>query len=221
MSLVDVKALAAFRVPALPAGLVIGRSSDGNPAVVRFFRPEPTRVAVVGGWWFGRLLVFRTLALGARVLVYTSRPDQWQGLSEWATGRPDRLAVITGNRPVVVPPGSQTQPVLQIWDGGLPLGAPMPPSRPWQTQMSLLHQLTDPVGRELAESDLQFMQTLTAPEAAVAQSRKRLSNRTAQLLQALRHDMLAVFGPDFADPFLWLTPTSGEVRRLGPPRRHG
>lgn len=219
-SVADVKTLAAFRVPTGPAGLVIGRTSNNSPAVLRFFRPEQIRVAVVGGWWLGRLLVFRALALGARVLVYTPRPDQWQGLSEWATARPDRLAVVAPNRPLAVPPGSQIQPILQIWDGGAPPDKTLPPAQPWHTRLSLIHNLTDPAGRELVESDLRILQTLSAPEAAVAQSRLQLSTQTAGMLQTLRPDMLALFGGG-PDTFVWLAPTSSEMQRLGPPRRHG
>lgn len=214
----DIRALAAFRVPVGPAGMVLGRVSDGSQAVVRFFRPEPTRVAVVGGWWLGRLLVFRSLALGARVVVRTSTVDQWQGLSEWATGRPDRLAVISASAPIALPAASQTQPVLHVLDDGVT--GNLVPTSPWHTRLSLIHQLTQPAPRQLGESDLRIMQRLTGPEAAVAQSHLRLSAQTAGLLQVLEADMLAVLGAG-PDTCLWLTPTSNELQTLGPPRRHG
>lgn len=215
----DVRTLAAFRFPVGPAGLVIGRVSDGTPVILRFFGSEPTRIAAVGGWWLGRLLVFRALALGARVVVRTPRADQWQGLSEWATNRPDRLAVVAGDTPLALPPANASQPVLQVWDGGMPPAA-TPSVSPWHTHLSLIHQLTQPVPRDLAESDLRIVQCLTGPEAAVMQAQLRLSTQTAGLLQALRPDMVAVLGAG-PEKYLWLTPTPGEVQRLGAPRRAG
>ena len=36
-------------VPAVPAGLLLGRNRRGEPARVPFFRPDPTRVLLIGG----------------------------------------------------------------------------------------------------------------------------------------------------------------------------
>jgi len=203
-------------MPIASAGLLIGRANGGAPVALRFFRPEPTRVAAIGGWWLGRLLVFRSLALGARVVVRTSAVDQWQGLSEWATGRPDRLAVVAGNAPLTLPPASQTQPVLHVLDR-VPAGN-LVPDLPWHTRLSLIHQLSQPAPSELHESDLRLVQRLTGPEVAVAESQLRISAQTAGLLPVLNADMLAVLGAG-PDTCVWLTPTAGEQQCLGAPRR--
>ena len=72
-----------------PSGLVIGRDAEQVPVVAPFFRPEETRINLIGGVYLARLLVFRALAIGTRVAVCTTRPQEWNGLGETAT-RPQR-----------------------------------------------------------------------------------------------------------------------------------
>ena len=60
------QSLSRLAAPAGPAGVVIGREHAGDLAPLRLFRPEPTRVVLLGGAWVGQLLVFRCIANGAR-----------------------------------------------------------------------------------------------------------------------------------------------------------
>ncbi|HEX5594630.1 MAG TPA: hypothetical protein VFX61_01200 [Micromonosporaceae bacterium] len=216
MAVVDVGSLAAHQVPAGGAGVVLGRDPDGYPSVVRLFRPEPTRVALVAGWWAARLLAFRAMAIGALVAVHSQAPQQWQGLGDWAVGRPDRMALIPGAQPVAGPPGTAIQPVLWMVDGA----ARPPAPGPWQTQVLVVHQLAAQLGRELAEADVCILQRLSEPEAAVATTWLRLDNNTRQLVQAMPEDVFAVLSSGTVR-FTRSAPTSLEQRYLGQPRRHG
>jgi ESX secretion system protein EccE len=209
--------VAALAMPALSAGLVLGRDQQRSVVVVRLLRPQPTRVTLVGGWWAGRLVAARALALGARVVVSTVNPGQWQGFGEAMTGREDRVTVIGGEGPVP-PAGSATEPVLQIVD----IGPSGPQTRPelaaWQSQLTLLTELTDAGIPAVENADLVIVQRLTEPEARAAIRAMRLAPEAAGHLQMLADDMLAIVGGG-ADRYLWVSQTPTEHAQLGPPRR--
>lgn len=207
------QALSRLYAPAVSAGLVVGRNKDQVPVPVRAFRPEPTRIALVSGWWLARLLVFRTLALGARVVVFSVQPEGWAGLAEAATGRSDRLRIIPGEQPVHVP-ASRLQPALYLYDVG-PLGpVQRAPLGPWQTQVVLLRQLTQRGYPIVAEADLFMTQRLRPDETGVAASALGLIGEAPQMLQMLYDDMLGLLGEGLEE-FAWASPTSVEVQYLG------
>ncbi len=58
--------LGAIRAGRRRRGLVLGLNRDGDPVVVRLFRPEPTRAALIGGLPCAETLVLRALAIGRR-----------------------------------------------------------------------------------------------------------------------------------------------------------
>ncbi len=112
-----VAALRQLAAPRMASGVLLGSDSDKASVVLRLFRPEVTRVAMVGGLWPARLLIFRALALGARVVVFTYRPEAWNGFGRVTTGRDDRVAVLPVERPVVVA-ASPASPALHVYDLG-------------------------------------------------------------------------------------------------------
>ncbi len=199
------------------SGLILGVDQQRRPVPVRFFRPEPTKVTLVGGVWLQRLLAFRALAVGARIVVMTSDPGAWHGFGEWATGRADRLALWNDPRPPVVL-GSPQQPTLVIQDTGAYSTGPAPEPRPWQTQLTVLRQLSADNVRTLHDSSLVVMQRLTEPEAGLAVPALGLPDRSGQLLQVMGEDMLALLGGG-ADRYVWITPTDIERQYHGAPRR--
>jgi hypothetical protein len=198
--------------------MILGVDQQRQPIPIRFFRPEATRVTLVGGVWVQRMLAFRALALGARVVVMTADPGPWQGFGEWATGRNDRVALWNDPRPPLVPATSQ-QPALIINDGGM-YGAqlPQPELGPWQTQVVVLRQLGADNARALQECNLVMLQRLSATEAGVAVPTLGLPEQSDHLLQTMTEDMLALLGSD-ADRYVWLTTTAIERQYHGPPRR--
>src|SRR6266550_5382464 len=59
--------VARLGIPTPGTGMILGADRDRQPVQIRFFRPEPTRIALVGEVWAAHLLAFRALALGAAV----------------------------------------------------------------------------------------------------------------------------------------------------------
>lgn len=210
-------ALPQLAGPGSPVGLMLGRDRDRAPVLVRAFRPEPTRMALVGGSWAARIAVFRALALGARVVVFGPHPQEWEGFGRWATGRDDRVAVLSAGIPVAVA-ASCHSPVLFLYDVGPagPTAAPQP--GPWQARLTLLRELTPAGAGAVASADLVLLQRLTGTEIGPATGMLRLTGETAHLLQVLRDDMLAVLGGG-ADRYLWVSPTSVEQQQFGAPTR--
>lgn len=215
--LVNDSALAEIRPAAARTGLVLGIDQQRQPVTVRLFRPEPTRVVLVGGLWATHLLVLRALSVGARVAVFTARPDVWRGFSHWATGDERQVAVLPPTQYLTVPAGRRA-PALLVYDEG-PTGAsqPLPPTG-WQTRLTVLPELTSYGFSAVQEADLVAVQRLTRAETDAAGSVIGLPAETTGLLPTLRDDMLALLGAD-GSQYVWLCPTTVEQQRLGPARR--
>lgn len=218
--LADLTALSTIAVPAPTAGpfggagLLLGRDGAGTPVVLRLFRPEPVKVAMVGNWSLARLVVFRALALGARVIVRTAAADQWQGLGEFATGGSERV-FITAGYPATVPAGSAAAPVLYLndLDGAEPPVAE--PEGPWLTRLTLVRQLTGYGAAALQEAQITLLQRLLPAEAAVAAGPLRLDPRAVENLQTIAEDLLALIeGPGGAQRLVQLVMTPVERSHL-------
>lgn len=210
-------ALAQMRVASFGSGLVLGADRDKKPVSARVFRPGPTRITLVGGVWAGQLLAFRALALGARVVVVTTEPHAWQGLGEWATGRTDRVSVMTTLQPLAVAADAR-QPLLIIHDFGLVGAAAPQPLGSWQTQLTILRQLDQPGVPAVQDCELVIMQRLGNAEAALVGRALRLPTASTQFLQVMADDMVALVG-DGADRYIWLTQSDVERQYAGLPRR--
>jgi hypothetical protein len=210
-------ALSEFTMSAAGTGVVLGHDRDQRMVSVRLFRPEPTRATVVGGQWLSTVILLRALALGARVAIMSAQPEYWEGFGAWATGRGDRVAVLPVDRPVI-PPASAAEPGLLLWDAGL-LGPATPLALgPWQTQLTMLRQLTAYGTPSLQDASVVIMQRLAEAEAEVAASVLLLDEATKRLFQVLGDDMVAMLGGQ-TNRYVWITPTTAEQRFLGAPRR--
>ncbi|MGI5247402.1 hypothetical protein [Dactylosporangium sp. CA-139066] len=209
---IGAETLGAVRGGMGPAGLIVGVDYQRRPVPIRLFRPAPTRVTLVGGLWVQRILVFRALALGARVIVMTADPRPWQGLGEWATGSNDRLVLWNDPRPPAAP-ASARQPLLIVAAAGTPtrLGA-------WQTQLAVVPHLAPEHTHALQGGDLVMLQQLSPPEAAVAAAALNLPENGAGPLQEMTPDMLALMGGG-ANRYVWVAPTGIERQYHGQPAR--
>jgi hypothetical protein len=201
-----------------PSGLVIGRDAEQVPVVAPFFRPEETRINLIGGVYLARLLVFRALAIGTRVAVCTTRPQEWNGLGETATGRNDRLAVLHGDQPVTVE-ASQHSPALYVYDVGERGSQTKPVLGPWRTQLTVLPRLTNYADELTGEAHMTVLQRLTAEEAQIARSAIRVNQEVLQWLQMLHDDMIAMLRKGQKERYLWCSPTSIEAQMFGAPMR--
>nr|MDT0659340.1 hypothetical protein [Micromonospora sp. DSM 115978] len=210
-------ALAQIRVGSAGAGLILGADRQQLPVSVRFFRPEPTRIVLVGGVWAGQLFTFRALALGARVAVVTTDPYSWQSFGERATGQADRVTVLTAEQPLALT-GTAHQPVLVIYDLGFVGGAAPPPLGPWQSQLTVLRQLDQGGVPALHDCDLVLLQRLAGGEAPLAADALRLPRPSAQFLQVMADDMIAIVG-DGTERYVWFAQSEIERQYAGAPRR--
>jgi hypothetical protein len=198
------------------AGLVLGYDLDQTTASIRLFRPEPTRVALVGGEWACHVIALRALALGARVAVFTTTPERWDGFGEWATGRTGRVATFSLDQSVVVP-ASAHEPALLLYDAGLTGVASNVPLGPWQTRLTVLRQLTSYGIPAIQEANMVLAQRLTRAETEVVTSTMRLSSEAGGWMQTLNDDAMAVIvGGE--ERYVRLTLASLE-QQLGAPRR--
>jgi hypothetical protein len=209
--------LEAIRPTSTGRGLVLGWGQDKQPVMVRLFRDEPTRVTLVGGTWISRVVAFRALALGARLAVFTSRPDIWRGFGSWATGTDDRVVVLPADRQPTVT-ATSLRPVLFLYDGELLAPTQRPDLGPWQTQLTVLRRLTAYGFPAIQESNLVALQRLDREEALAAASVLRLSDRTSSWLQLMVDEMLAILVGG-SDEYLWVEPTDVERERFGPVTR--
>lgn len=209
--------LEAIRPSSAGSGLVLGWGQDKQPVMVRLFRDEPTRVTLVGGIWISRIVAFRALALGARLAVFTSRPELWRGFGSWATGTDDRVVVLAADRPLSVT-ATSLRPVLFLYDGELLAPTQRPDLGPWQTQLTVLRRLTSYGFPAVQESNLVALQRLDREEALAAASVLRLSDRTSSWLQLMVDEMLAILVGG-SDEYLWVEPTEVERKRFGPVAR--
>lgn len=216
---VGIDALDLLELPAGPAGLVLGLDAHRLPAVVRLFREQSTRVTLVGGMYAVRLLVLRALGFGARVIVQTERPAAWQAWPAWVTGRADRVVFATTTEAVTAG-GTADSPALVVQDTGHVPHATPPHLGPWQTQLTVLPQLTAYGFAALGESDVLICQRLRADEAAAAGSVLRFGAQLLGELQNLPDDVIALRGGG-TDRYVWLDPSPVERDALGGPQRDG
>ena len=114
--------LDGLELPIGAAGLMVGRNRNGEPVVARLFRPEQTRALLVGGVRCAQLLALRAMALGARVVVQTARPQAWEPFVRGAAVPGESIAVVPPGRAIEIPPGSALHPLLVVVDVG-PVGA--------------------------------------------------------------------------------------------------
>ncbi|WP_156051071.1 hypothetical protein [Allokutzneria albata] len=195
-------------------GLRLGRDQAGQPVAIPLFRPEQTEALLVGGMWAARLLAFRALRFGARVVVFTRQAAGWPELGNLAVGRADRL--------MVLPPGSPSElsasadkPLLCVHDDQPP---PAEDPLPWRTRLAVLRQLTPERARLTADSDLVLLQRLAPFEASLVATEMSLTPDTTQELSRLRDDMVAMFMGSTRQ-YAALTVT-GQEQRLGRPGRY-
>ncbi|GAA2694717.1 hypothetical protein Apa02nite_037950 [Actinoplanes palleronii] len=112
-------------LPTDRAGLVVGHNRHGQPVLIRPFRPDHTRVVLVGGLRCAQVVTFRAMALGARVLVRTYRPRAWEPFARGTAAPSGSITLKAPDQPVEAPPSSPLCPLLIILDLG-PL-TPAPP----------------------------------------------------------------------------------------------
>ncbi|GAA3279343.1 hypothetical protein Dvina_00985 [Dactylosporangium vinaceum] len=199
-------------------GVMLGVNRHGQPLVVRLFRPEPTRVAVIGGLRCAQMVVLRALAVGGRVLVQSSRPYAWEPLLR-ALGSVESLGLIPAGRVPEPPPATAMSPQLLVVDVGPVPGrvAPVPES-PWRTLLFLRDELTPTDTDLLTRADLTVLQPLTPPVATLAADTLGLGESREWLIH-IETAMVAVIANRQTVRWTHLATTPLEHQLIGGPAR--
>ncbi|MCU7724134.1 type VII secretion protein EccE [Actinoplanes sp. KI2] len=177
-------------LPVGTSGLMLGRNRHGNPVVARLFRPEQTRMLLVGGVRCAQLVSLRAMALGARVVVQTARPQAWEPFVRGAAVPGESIAVVPPGRAVEIAPGSALHPLLIVVDVG-PVGADNRPGAGWQATLVVRDDF-NPADIDVASrADLLVVQQLRTEEATLLGGALGLGD-VAQWMTRIRPDMVGV-----------------------------
>jgi type VII secretion protein EccE len=198
------------------AGVMLGRNRSGEPVVARLFRPEQTRVLLVGGVRCAQLIALRAMALGARVMVQTTRPQAWEPFVRGAAVPGESIAVVAPGRAVQVPPGSALYPLLVVVDVG-PVGADSRPGPGWHATLVVRDEFGPADVDVASRADLLILQPLRAEEANLVGAAVGLGD-TAQWLTRIRADMVGLVNRR-AVRWAALAQTPIEAQLIGHPGR--
>ncbi|GAB1688862.1 type VII secretion protein EccE [Krasilnikovia sp. M28-CT-15] len=202
-----------LELPVAVAGLMLGTNRYGDPVVTRLFRPEQTRVLLVGGVRCAQLVALRAMAVGARVIVQTARPYAWEPFVRGAAVPGESIAVIPPGRAVEIPPGSALHPLLVIVDVG-PVGADNRPGAGFQATLVVRDEF-GPADIDVASrADLLVVQPLRPDEASMLGPALGLGE-AAQWLTRIRADMVGVINRR-AVRWAALAQTPIEAQLIGP-----
>jgi type VII secretion protein EccE len=205
-----------LELPVAASGLMLGRNRQGEPVVARLFRAEQTRALLVGGVRCAQLIALRAMALGARVVVQTARPQAWSPFLRGAAVPGELIALIPPGRVVDIPAGSVLHPLLVIVDVG-PVGADTRPGAGFQATLVVRDDFTAADVDVAARADLLLLQPLRPDEATLVGAALGLGE-TAQWLTRIRSDMVGVVNRR-AVRWAALAQTPIETHLIGEPSR--
>ncbi len=213
---VAAEALDGLDLPVGSAGLMLGNNRHGAPVIARLFRPEQTRALLIGGVRCAQLIALRAMALGARVVVQTARPQAWEPFVRGAAVPGESIAVVPPGRALEIPPGTALHPLLVVVDVG-PVGPDARPGQGWQATLVVRDEFTAADVDVASRADLLVLQPLRADEATLAGSALGLGD-AAQWLTRIRPDMVGVVNRR-AVRWAALSVTPIETQLIGPPAR--
>ncbi|WP_435829719.1 type VII secretion protein EccE [Micromonospora costi] len=207
----------ALDLPLGGAGLLLGANRHGTALAVRLFRPEGTRALLVGGVRLAQLVALRAMALGARVVVQTTRPRTWEPFVRGVGAPGGTIPLLPPGRPLPDVTATPLRPLLLVVDVG-PVPADATPDPPWSSTLVVRDGLTSSDVDVLGRADLAVLQPLTAGEAALAGTALGLGD-AADWLTRVRDDMVAVVNRR-ALRWVLLSLSSVEAHLVGRPSRH-
>ncbi|GAA0524481.1 hypothetical protein GCM10010172_01140 [Paractinoplanes ferrugineus] len=205
-----------LHLPVGASGLMLGRNRHGNPVVVRLFRPEQTRALLIGGVRCAQLVALRAMAVGARVVVQTARPQAWEPFVRGAAVPGESIVVVPPGRQIELTPGSALHPLLLVVDVG-PVGADTGLGRGWQATLVVRDEFGTADVDIASRADVVMVQPLRPDEATQLASTLGLGE-VGQWLTRIRPDMVGVVNRR-AVRWAALAQTSIESQLIGPAAR--
>ncbi|MBT8224565.1 MAG: type VII secretion protein EccE [Dactylosporangium sp.] len=185
--------LAALHLPLGNAGMMLGVNRHGDPVVVRMFRGEPTRAAIIGGIRCAQVVLLRALAVGAHAVVLSGRPYAWdpflRAIGAHASGS---VMMAQPGQVLEPPPASAVRPQLLVVDVG-PVGTTGVPvvEGAWRTTLLVRDDLGQADLDVLSRVDLALLQPLATDEAHIAAAALGLGDAGGWLTR-IRADMIGV-----------------------------
>ncbi|MEV1018317.1 type VII secretion protein EccE [Micromonospora sp. NPDC049801] len=198
------------------AGMLVGTNRQGGAVTVRLFRPEGTRVLLLGGVRTAQLVALRAMALGALVVVQTARPRAWEPFVRGVGAPGGTIPLIPPGRPVAESAGAALRPLLLVVDTGA-VPAETEPGPAWRATLVVRDELTPADVDTLTRADLAVLQRLHPAEATLAGAALGLG-ASADWLTRIRDDMVAVVNRR-ALRWALLSPTPIESQLIGRPAR--
>ncbi|MBW3085766.1 hypothetical protein KEM60_01975 [Austwickia sp. TVS 96-490-7B] len=124
-------------------------TTSGEPVSLQLVGPTPTRIAVVGAPWVATALCLRAAALGADVVVVTSRPAPWEVLAGQIGGPEPFLHTSPADAPPITT--GLDGPLLIAFDHVRGHGEASVSRVPWHTSVHILGK-ADPMAQTLLDS---------------------------------------------------------------------
>ena len=177
--LADLPTAAAVTLRTGGSGLVLGPAEDGTTASIALFRPEPTTAVAVGGLALAQVLVFRALAVGARVVVETQRPGAWQTFGNLSPGASGSITLTDHADDDTH--GSVATPRLLLVDAESAASAEPRRVGRWSTVLTAHDQLSSWSAPLLGSSDLALLLCPTLGEARLAAAALNLPDAARRL----------------------------------------
>ena len=212
----SIGAMSLVGVSSPGTGLLVGIDQRQRGVPVRFFRPEPTRIALIGGDWAASILVYRALALGAAVSVWTDDPHRWNDFAARTTQGSGRISVNPAH--AAHPSATAQQPLLFVTDDAAVGSADASELGPWRTEFTVLRRLDERGVPVLQDSDLVIAQRLGSGESAIAASALRIPGSSLAPLQQVDDETIALLDPS-GHQYLRISPTDIERGYAGSARR--
>jgi hypothetical protein len=212
----------AASTAAATGGVLLGVDPAHRPMTLGLFRRTTLSTALVGTLYVAQILALRCAAVGARVIVETGRPDEWDPVLLHSGLDRSRLAVQPVGRPVGHPgwpAPTLATPLLVLRDcGARPPYASMPRG-PWTSIVTLLPYFDPRTAGYLRDADLVGMQRMPREEAAMARHLLSLPDKDTAALADLPGPMVLWRSRKRTMRYCEAAPTSWEEGFLGAPER--
>ena len=205
-----------------PGGVLVGVDPAHRPVVLGLFRRRGLSAAAIGGRYLAEILALRGAAVGARVIVETARPDEWDPVLLHSGLDATRLVVQPAARPTAPaawPKPTAATPLLVLRDCGARPPYAAVPRGAWTAVVTVLPYLDPRSAGYLKDADLVGLQQMSREEAAMVRHLLGLSDKDTAALADLPAPMALWRSRDRTTRYCELAVTHWEETLIGEPTR--